>query len=368
MADGTHIEWCDATWPVVQGCDYESPGCTHCYAVPLLWRMAHHPNPKISAPLQGLVEKHANGKPAFTGKLALREDRLDWPLRWPGGKKIFLPSHGDLFHPGVPRWFQDRVFAVIAFCGAATPPDTFILLTKRPKAFREYLEDIIASGRTLPLGPDAGYGGIIVKGPIKNLWGLTSVERQQEADERIPEILAAPLAVRGISAEPLLGPVDLTRLCILPQKPGSIRAGIHVDALRNKHCESGVPRGLGPLNWVITGGESGPGARGALRAWFQSIRDQCQAAGVAYFHKQNGEFIDANEWFDRVTKYGAIHRHDAIWAPPRPLNYEDADALAEMTARRGRVEHHSDGSTLIRVDKRAAGCRLNGKEHSEFPA
>src|SRR5438034_779077 len=98
MAAQSKIEWTDATWPIVQGCDYESPGCTNCYAVPLVWRLAHNPNPKISAPLQGLVAKNAAGVLHWTGKLALREDRLADPLGWKAPRKIFVPSHGDIFH------------------------------------------------------------------------------------------------------------------------------------------------------------------------------------------------------------------------------------------------------------------------------
>src|SRR4029450_7238261 len=106
--------------------DYESPGCTHCYAVRLLWRMAHNPNKTISGPLEGVVAKKRAGNPHLTGKLALRGDRLEWPLKWKEPRRIFVPSHGDLFHPDVPSDFIDESLAVMAL----TPHHTYPVLTK----------------------------------------------------------------------------------------------------------------------------------------------------------------------------------------------------------------------------------------------
>jgi len=112
MSDRSKIEWTEATWPVVQGCDYDSPGCANCYAVPVINRLAHNPNPKVSLPLAGLVEKRG-GRLRWTGKVACREDRLDWPAGWRRPRMVFIPSHGDLFHEAVPVEFIDRVFAVM---------------------------------------------------------------------------------------------------------------------------------------------------------------------------------------------------------------------------------------------------------------
>src|SRR5690242_13464924 len=100
MSANSGIQWTDATWPIVQGCDPYSPGCVSCYAIKELWRLAHNPNPTIAAPVKGLTEKHVNAAGEtvlrFTpGAIALRRDRLDWPLRWQKPHMIFVPSHGD---------------------------------------------------------------------------------------------------------------------------------------------------------------------------------------------------------------------------------------------------------------------------------
>jgi protein gp37 len=109
MADRSAIEWTEATWPVVQGCDPVSPRCANCYAAPPpLWRLAHNPNPTIAAPLARLVEKHKD-RLRFTGHVALRGDRIAWPLKWREPRRIFIPSHGDLFHKAVPCERQIRM-------------------------------------------------------------------------------------------------------------------------------------------------------------------------------------------------------------------------------------------------------------------
>ena len=97
MAAASDIEWTEATWPVVQGCDYESPGCAHCYAVPLLWRLAHNPNAAIAAPLQGLVERRGDDL-VWTGKVALRRDRLGWPAFFAASTLACLPALGILLY------------------------------------------------------------------------------------------------------------------------------------------------------------------------------------------------------------------------------------------------------------------------------
>src|SRR3990167_5512099 len=139
MSDKSNIEWTDATWTIVQGCDPVSQGCVGCYAVPLLWRLMHNPNQKISAALQGVIEKHINlaGENIlrFTGKIALRHDRLDWPLEWKTPRMIFVPSHGDLFHKDVPDEFIDKVFDVMERANW----HIYQVLTKRAKRQREYV-------------------------------------------------------------------------------------------------------------------------------------------------------------------------------------------------------------------------------------
>jgi protein gp37 len=186
MSDRSKIEWTDATWTVVQGCDYESPGCTNCYAVLVVNRLAHNPNPKISLPLAGLVEGRG-GRLRWTGKVACREDRLDWPARWKRPRMVFIPSHGDLFHEDIPAGYIDRVFAVME----AHPRHTYQVLTKRAGRMRDYAA--------------ARYAG----GAPSHVWLGVSVEDQKRADERIPPLLRTPAGVRFLSCEPLLAPLRL---------------------------------------------------------------------------------------------------------------------------------------------------------------
>jgi protein gp37 len=256
MAEHTGIEWADATWPVVQGCDYDSPGCANCYAVPLIWRLMHNPNPKISGPLQDLVEKRPNGALVWTGKVALRADRLDWPLRWKAPKRIFVPSHGDLFHEDVPDRFIDQVFAVMAMC----PQHTFLLLTKRAERLPDYFYTERRVARILDAADElAERGSNRFDGvwPLRNLQLGVSVEDRARLP-RLVALRATPAALRWASYEPLLedlGEVDLT--------------------------------GIG---WGVIGGESGCGA--AVRRfdlqWARALLEQHRAAGIPCFVKQLG--------------------------------------------------------------------------------
>lgn len=232
MAQSSEIEWCDATFPVVQGCDYDSPGCIHCYAVGLIWRQMHHPNPKISGPVQGLVESR-DGKLVWTGKIALRKDRLDWPRRWKKPLKIFIPSHGDLFHVDVPNAFIDRTFDVMEECDW----HTYQILTKRSARQCAYVNHRY-SDREAP----------------KHIWCGVSVEDRKRL-YRLEELKKTRAAVRFVSFEPLLE--DLGEISLY---------GIHQ---------------------AITGGESGPRRRHHDVEWQRSILRQARRDGCAFFGKQD---------------------------------------------------------------------------------
>jgi protein gp37 len=333
MSDGSKIEWTDATWPIVQGCDPVSPGCVNCYAVPLLWRLAHNPSRKISEPIKGLTEVHTNaaGKRIvrFSGKVALREDRLDWPLKWREPRMIFVPSHGDLFHEDVPDEFIDRAFAVMALC----PQHTFQVLTKRSGRMRHYLRHAWGRGPAEDEGwPDCAYWRVSAAAalehpqlfeqsgiggcdwwPLPNVWLGVSAERQQEADARIPDLLATPAAVWFVSLEPLLEPIDLTsiqghyRMAPDYRDRDGTRERMNVlnGSDRREHLRTdgtwnhrrlddpdGDPCFTGNCNprldWVIVGGESGRHARSMHIDWAHAIVAQCQAANVPVFVKQLG--------------------------------------------------------------------------------
>jgi protein gp37 len=245
MSDNTKISWTDASWNPVAGCTPVSPGCLNCYAA----KMAHRLEAMGQAKYRGLTIGSPDS--GFNGTVRCDEEALTIPLRWRKPRRIFAPSMGDLFHKAVPFEFIDRVFSAMAPC----PHHTFQVLTKRPERMAEY------------------FGNANTPTPYKkfpNCWLGTSVEDQARADERIPWLLKCPAAVRFLSLEPLLGPVDLDKAL---------------------GCGDSTHRGQGNakcdgIDWVIVGGESGPGARPFNYDWARSIRDQCRAAGVAFFMKQ----------------------------------------------------------------------------------
>lgn len=212
MADHTRIEWTDATWNPITGCSVVSAGCKHCYAMKLAGtRLAHHPS------RAGLTIDTAAG-PVWTGEVRFNEAWLDQPLRWRRPRRIFVCAHGDLFHEAVPDEWICAVFAVMA----ASPQHTFQVLTKRParavRWFQRMADRNTAQGYLHEcLKGRMGYDNAarpainLTAWPLPNVWLGVSVENQAAADERIPLLLQCPAAVRWISAEPLLAPVDLRR-------------------------------------------------------------------------------------------------------------------------------------------------------------
>lgn len=282
MADRTGIEWTDSTWNPIVGCSVVSPGCTNCYAMRLAGtRLRNHPS------RAGLTIDSKAG-PVWNGEVKLYEPALDQPLRWRRPRRIFVCAHGDLFHESVPDEWIDRVFAIMAL----TPQHTFQVLTKRAKRMRQYVLDVAAQERICTLGITLGSNrkvnpNIIIRiptwiahWPLCNIWLGVSVEDQARADERIPDLLATPAAKRFISAEPLLGPVDLMSID-LPD------GDTYIKPLTGTEGESGEQ--WPGLDWVICGSESGPGARPCDIDWVRSLRDQCSESGVAFFWKQHVE-------------------------------------------------------------------------------
>lgn len=295
------------------------------------------------------------------------------PLHWTKPRHILS---GDLFAEGVPDEWIDRVFAVMALA----PQHIFLVLSKRAVQMRDYfaapdlferLSREILTGKCTP-GIEAGFGTLTIAyvrpWPLPNVWLGVSVEDQTRADERIPELLATPAARRFISAEPLLGPIRLPNgRC---RRCGHINAG---DGLAREGC--GRHELADRLDWVIAGGESGPGARPMLKSWATSLRDQCAAGGILFFFKQWGEWTDADEWLAILRMRGiALARDEGDtlnggWQPQAPLRFDAAADLAAACNQPVRpYQHHSDGTTLIRVGKAAAGRLLDGREWSEFPA
>jgi protein gp37 len=221
-------------------------------------RLAGNPNEKVAATYAGLTMIQ-NGRVNWTGKVRELPDRLDQPRRWRRPRRIFVNSMSDLFHEDVSDHFIWRVFTEMR----ATPRHQFQVLTKRPERMQKLLRDWTNRHAVLMVE----MRDFCVQWPPLNVWLGTSVEDQKRADERIPYLQATPAAVRFLSVEPLLEPVDLGTL-----------EGIH---------------------WVIVGGESGHRARACKEEWVRSVVEQCRSAGVPCFTKQMG-----SDW---AHTHGAKH-------------------------------------------------------------
>lgn len=270
------IQWTEQTWNPAVGCSILSPGCTNCYAMRMAARLE-----LMSAKLghyQGLTKK-VKGKAVWTGKLALASDAIiDAPLRRKKPTIYFVNSMSDLFHEDMPLEWIDRVWNVMVEAHRANG-HIFQVLTKRPSVMRR------------ALGPN-GIGWYAVEKPVPcpepGIWLGTSVERQKEANERIPELLMTPATVRFLSVEPLLEAVDLTRIAQGNDVIDSLSSSI---GLRTDSGDRHIHFARHPsetISWTIVGGESGAGARPFPVDAARAIVKQCKAAGVPVFVKQMG--------------------------------------------------------------------------------
>ena len=350
MSDGTKIEWTDATWNPIVGCSVVSPGCTNCYAMRLAGtRMKTHPS------RAGLTQDSKAG-PVWTGEVRFMEQWLAQPLRWRKPRMIFVCAHADLFHEAVPDKWIDRVFAVMALA----PHHTFQVLTKRPERMRDYLAGYscdgarrlniaAAAGRLIEGGDWAGDTVAKAEWPLPNVWLGTSVEDQRRADERIPLLLDTPAAVRWISAEPLLGPIDLTKIDGGSLDPEA--RGIAVNALTGGRASASPWH----LNWVVAGGESGPCARPMHPGWARSLRDQCAAVGVPFLFKQWGEWASV---LDR-------DRDDPDWRGYYPRHERIGNRVLNLAG--GCGFHGERVHIMHRIGKNAAGRLLDGVIHDAYP-
>jgi protein gp37 len=328
-----------------------SPGCVHCYSATQNQRCGTNRGRNgtgLDYTVPGLEQV----------EIFLDEKTLLQPLHWKKGRLIFPCSMTDWQADFVPDEFRDKMLAVMAL----TPQHTYLTLTKRADRQRKYLNDgalrlriareanvmmrsdkgaanseALASVFTwrafeyAEVGEYANYlAGITDRcWPLPNLWLGTSAENQEYADKRIPELLQTPAAVRWVSAEPLLGPIDFHGI-------------LHPE----NFVLAGVP--VGWINWVVCGGESGPGARPMHPEWARSIRDQCAAADVPFFFKQVGEWV-----------WSGLHNANTI------INTVGGKIVIAYNQR---LIPGKCGKTLVtRVGKKAAGRLLDGREHNEYP-
>jgi protein gp37 len=275
----TGISYADLTWNPMIGCSRVSPGCEHCYAERLASTRLRH------MPAYAVV----TNKRGWNGKIHLMPKRLDEPIRRRKPARIFLGDMSDLFHPEVPFEFIAACFGVMAAC----PQHVFLLLSKRPQRMLDVLtnprfyEAVLEAARPIRIArPSTGLIGISNPAniPAKNIHLGVTCEDQQRADERIPLLLRCPAAVRWVSAEPLLGPIDFD-------------AWIGAEA-----CMTDTGWGKAPpwLDQIIPGGESGPHARPCDVEWIRSIVRQCRASRVACFVKQLGSNPVGRDWMSWV--------------------------------------------------------------------
>lgn len=296
MSTGTGIEWTDATWNPIVGCTRVHAGCDHCYAVTMTHRLERMGQEKYA----GLTVLNKRGERHFNGVVRTVPEALTIPLKWRKPRRVFVNSMSDLFHKDVPFEFIDRVMAVMALC----PRHTFQVLTKRPERAAEYFNDEtlrIGAGGQLCANVAERISAVIAEMgepyisraegaafPLPNLWLGCSVSDQATADAAIPHLLRCPAAVRFVSYEPALGPVDF---------------GDHLrPSCYDEHGEEYFPKAI---DWLIVGGESGPGARPFDVAWARSAIEQCRAAGVACFVKQLGRVVgETNPSGESVRAWG----------------------------------------------------------------
>lgn len=281
----TKIEWATDSWNPIQAkikgktgrgyhCTKISPGCANCYA-------------EATNILRG------NGLP-FDNRATdfeLVTKTLEAPLHWRKPRRVFVQSMGDLFHEGISFWLIAEVFRIIKRSSA---DHQFLILTKRPERLKKFIVFLYDTlGLTWP-----------------NVWLGVTAENQEQADKRIPLLLGVPVAVRFVSYEPALGPLDIKKT-IKKWKFDQFNLG-NTKAIGEK-----------TIDWVICGGESGPNARPMHPDWARSVRDQCQAADVPFFFKQWGEY---------------------------------------------RPQTDSRGKTIyFKVGKKKAGRALDGREWNEYP-
>lgn len=346
----TKIGWADETWNPVTGCTRVSPGCEHCY---IDWSPPFRMNDRHFRDRDG---SRSNAIGSATG-LQLHPDRLGQPLRWTKPKRIFVNSLSDLFHDEIPDEYIAKVFAVMALAHR----HTFQVLTKRPARMRSLLNSVDFRGTvglamqeidvdaTQALFRDGGPyydddGWTRTLWPILNVHLGVTVEDQKHALLRVPILLDTPAAVRFLSAEPLLGAIDLTEVfrTYQPREDASWRG----DRLNVSDM----------LQWVIVGGESGPDARPMHPEWARKIVADCWARDVAVFFKQWGEWAPEVMGVHRDNSPAGFLDVDGTWRPLNGKGMPDAPPYAR-----------GDAVTMRRGGKHATGNLLDGHIVEHFP-
>lgn len=339
MGTNSKIEWTDHTWNPWRGCTKVSPACDNCY----MFRDAKHygldaTTVTRAAPQTFRAPLVQYGSP-WHGKR-----RAEKRFKWQDGEKVFVCSWSDFFHPDADPW-RDEAWEIMR----QRPGLVFQLLTKRP--------DLV-----IPRLPeDWGEGW-------PNIWLGVTAENQEQADKRIPRLLETPAALRFVSIEPMLGPVDLTRLDyfrsfnekLSPMERAAAPAlkwnALSDDDGYNDAFAFQTGEELALLDWVIVGGESGPQARPVHPDWVRTIRDQCQQGGVPFMFKQWGEWLPKTQGGRYVTgrRWGVLAK--------------DGEYIGGATTWNGRQEDGEDGEcSVFMIGKNNAGSLLDGHKWKGFP-
>jgi protein gp37 len=324
MADTTAISWCDSTFNAWIGCAKVSPGCDHCYA-------------EVSTPARALpvlwgphAERHRTSLENWLEPLRWERKHAEFEALHGRRRRVFCSSLSDVFDNQVPVDWRMDLWKLIE----ATPHLDWLILTKRI--------GIVPAWAALWGWP-------------ANAWlGITMVD-QVEADRDVPKLFEIPAPVRFLSIEPMLGAIDLTRIVlhsgpldVLATAPPEWRDIKQVNIIMDA-TKTGKKSGRRALDWVICGGESGPHARPMHADWARSLRDQCKAAGVPFFFKQWGEWIDASQGQCPIGPPASRWR----WADGAPFRY--GEPIGQMPL-------------LCRGGKAVTGCLLDGVEHKAWPA
>lgn len=365
MSD-TAIEWADRVWNPTTGCDRVSPGCDHCYALTMAKRLKGMGHRKY--------QRDGNERTSGPGFAATHHSEVVGdPFKWKRPQRIFVNSMSDLFHDDIPDQFIAAVWATMK----RNPRHTFIVLTKRHGRMRSLLssEEFRESVFTrCGVGPDSKVAyPQYCEWPVPNVHLVVSVENQFWAEARIRALLDTPAAVRGISVEPMLSGITLYQHWLHPV----MRAGADPAVGRR----IGEANGVGFIDWVICGGESGHGARAMNPRWARSLRDQCIAANVPFFFKQHGNWEPAPWKLQRLPDEFTLdykRRSEELCATHAftgGLYQDDEGNWVENFMKLGHAPWSAERDSeappctegMRRVAKKAAVAELDGQVWNQFP-